>query len=152
MTALHAQRSVDAERGKLVGTHRPILAHARRSDDPVVCSASLLSNTKGLINLRGRSVRLNSSQVSGPVATLSVGFVGALDELAEVVTLDRAGAFHGRRNQFLRTARDLCQDVSEPSPNHRHRLLSAVRYGPTVARGEKHDVHEITASGAAHEC
>lgn len=125
-----------------------------RADDPSVAAPSAqfaLSHTRAAPVARRRSVRLSSSRASGSVATLSVGFVGALDELAEVVTYDRAGAFRGRRNQFLRTARHIRQDRSERPENHLRTSSSAVSLRTNVARGDRHEFPENRASGTSNE-
>jgi hypothetical protein len=49
---------------------------------------------------------------------LQFGYVGSLNELADIVTLDRVGAYHGRRPRVLCPPDHLDRQVIDPAKNH----------------------------------
>jgi hypothetical protein len=155
------QMSTGAERGNSLGMRRSTLAAVYQPQDrsDMHVRAGLF---RGVANAAFSKVTGRGFRSSGafPIThtfarTLRVErrrlAGGVLPRNRLAVTIHRRAAFR-RCPQFLRTACHICQDRTKPSPNHLPCLSSAVRYGPTVARGEKHDVPEIRASGTSNEC
>jgi DNA-binding transcriptional LysR family regulator len=94
---------------------------------------TLLPSARGRRFLLPRRRAGNSGRGFG-LDRLQFGFVGSLNELADIVTLDRAGAYHGRRPRVLCPPDHLDRQVIDPAKSHVPVPSSAVSVRPNTYR------------------
>jgi hypothetical protein len=97
---------------------------------------TLLPSARGRRFLLPRRRAGNSGRGFG-LDRLQFGFVDSLNELADIVTLDRAGAYHGRRPRVLCPPDHLDRQVIDPAKNHSLVSVAVVSMTQRTERGRE---------------